>query len=119
MLGSARGGVPSSHTIQDEGGVVTGQRSRAYARVTKTLREVGSAKLLAPEQARIRRAADTLIFCADLVGSASARAVLADLSQLQDQLVASGRWNRERAAGLMDDIWACGPGVSMTLPAAV
>lgn len=98
---------------------MTGQRSRAYARVTKTLRDLGSAKLLPSEQARIRRAADTLVFCADLVASTSARAVLADLSELQDHLVASGRWSPERAGRLMDDIWACGPGVAMALPAAV
>jgi hypothetical protein len=98
---------------------VTCQRSRAYARVTKTLRDLGPAKLQAAEQARIRRAADALVFCADVLTNASARAALVDLSALYDHLVESGRWSPQRAGRLLDDVWACGPGADMALPTAV
>jgi hypothetical protein len=98
---------------------VNRHRSAAYARVTKTLRDLGPAKLLGDEQARIRRAADTLVFCADLVANPAARAAIADLATLQDNLVDSGRWSPERAGRLMDDVWACGPGAGIALPIAV
>jgi|SRR3954454_12001547 hypothetical protein len=87
------------------------QRSLAYGRVTRTLRDLGPAKLQAAEQERIRAAADTLVFCGDVVRSPAARAALADISALHDQLVGSGRWSAARAGALLDDLWACGPGV--------
>ena len=89
---------------------MTSQRARAYARVTMTLDNHGPAKLLGPEQARIRHVADTLLFCADLPNDASARAEFADVEALLEHLVACGRWSRERADSLSDDVWACGPG---------
>src|SRR3954452_19442033 len=97
---------------------MTRQRSRAYARGTKTLDDLGPAKLLPAEQARIRRAADTLVFCADAT-NLPARAALADLYALREHLVDSGRWSPQRAADLLDDVWSCGPGVEMALPIAV
>ena len=75
-----------------------------------TLDNLGPAKLLVREQAQIRHVADTLLFCADLPNDASARAEFADVEALLDHLVACGRWSPERAAGLGDDVWACGPG---------
>src|SRR3954466_12974578 len=94
------------------------QRARAYGRVTQTLRDLGPAKLLPAEQARIRLAADTLVFCADLITSPVARKELSDLYELRDPLVSSGRWTPERASRLLDDLWACGPGLDVPLSAA-
>jgi hypothetical protein len=93
------------------------QRSRAYAHVMKTLADVGRAKLLPSEQARIRNAADTLLFCDDVITSRPARAALADLDALRTDLVACGRWSAVRAGRLLDDVWACAPDVP--LPVAV
>ena len=82
------------------------ERTYAYGRVVKTLEEIGPAKLLGDEQSRIRDAADTLIFAADLD---EARAALEDVDALAEHLVASGRWSDERAKQLVEDILACGP----------
>jgi hypothetical protein len=94
------------------------QRARAYARVTRTVNELGPAKLLPSEQSRIRHAADTMLFCADLSHDRSARTEFADVDLLREHLVASGRWSEQRAAELVDDLWACGPGLLAALPAA-
>ena len=82
------------------------ERTQAYGRVVKTLDEIGPAKLQPAEQARVREAADTLIFAADLDG---ARAAMADVDSLAEHLVASDRWSEERARQLVDDLLACGP----------
>jgi hypothetical protein len=97
---------------------MTRQRARAYARVTMTLQELGAAKLLPAEQSRIRLAADTLLFCADISHSRSGRAAFADVSALCEHLVSSGRWASESAGRLVDDLWACGPGFDAALPVA-
>jgi hypothetical protein len=97
---------------------MTSQRARAYARVMVTLRDLGPAKLLPAEQSRIRLAADTLLFCADLLGDASARTACADADELCAHLARSGRWMPQRADALFDDLWACGPGHSSSLAAA-
>jgi hypothetical protein len=97
---------------------VTGPRARAYGRVIRTLRDVGAAKLLVSEQARIRHAADALLFCADVVEDAAARAAVSDIQTLRDHLVESGRWTSERAGDLADDVWACGPGLASVPVAA-
>ena len=81
-------------------------RTQAYGRVVRTLEDLGPTKLQPAEQARIREAADTLIFAADLE---EARAVLEDVDALAEHLVASDRWSDERAKQLVDDIVACGP----------
>jgi hypothetical protein len=93
---------------------MNGRRAGAYARVTTTLADIGPATLLAPEQAQIRHVADTLLFCADLRTDATARAEFARVEAMFDELVESGRWNPWRAAGLTDDLWACGPGPDAT-----
>jgi hypothetical protein len=82
------------------------ERTQAYGRVIRTLEDVGPTKLHDTEQERIRDAADTLIFAATLD---EAREVLADVDDLSEHLVASGRWTEERAAELAQDILACGP----------
>jgi hypothetical protein len=85
---------------------MTSDRTQAYGRVVRTLEDLGPAKLLPAEQDRIREAADTLIFAADLE---EARAALADIDALVEHLVASGRWTAERAEQLAADLLACGP----------
>jgi hypothetical protein len=85
---------------------MTSDRTQAYGRVVKTLEDVGPAKLQPAEQDRIREAADTLIFAADLD---EARAALEDIDALAEHLVGSGRWTSERAEQLVSDILACGP----------
>jgi hypothetical protein len=85
---------------------MTSERTQAYGRVLRTLEDVGPTKLHESEQARIRDAADILIFAASLD---EARAALADVDALADHLVATGRWSEQRAAELAHDILACGP----------
>jgi hypothetical protein len=85
---------------------MTAERTQAYGRVVKTLEDLGPAKLQPAEQERIRDAADTLIFAADLD---EARAALADVDALAEHLVATGRWTDERADQLVEDLLACGP----------
>ena len=85
---------------------MTSDRTQAYGRVVKTLEDIGPAKLQPAEQARIREAADNLIFAADLE---EARTTLADVEALTEHLVASGRWTAERADQLAADLLACGP----------
>lgn len=97
---------------------MTGPRARAYGRVIRTLSDLGAAKLLASEQARIRHAADALLFCADVVQDSAARAGVSDIQTLRDHLVESGRWTSERAGELADDVWACGPGLASVPVAA-
>ena len=81
-------------------------RTQAYGRVVKTLEDLGPAKMLDTEQARIRDAADTLIFASS---AEEAQAALADVEALTDHLAASGRWSEERAQQLRGDVTACGP----------
>jgi hypothetical protein len=89
--------------------VVTNERTQAYGRVLRTLDDVGPTKLHADEQSRVRDAADTLIFAADVD---EARPALADVEALAEHLVSTGRWTEERAAGLVQDVLACGPPLS-------
>ena len=72
---------------------MTNERTQAYGRVVQTLDEIGATKLLPAEQARIRDAADTLIFASDLD---EARDALRDMGVLAEHLLASGRWLEER-----------------------
>ena len=82
------------------------ERTQAYGRVVKTLEDLGPAKLQPAEQARVREAADTLIFAG---GLDVARASLVDVDALAEHLVASDRWSEERARQLVDALLACGP----------
>ncbi len=95
--------------IADRTVPMTGQRARAYARVMKTLRELGPAKLLPAEQELIRGAADALVFSSSIETDRSARAAFLDVEALCDHLVESGRWSTERADELANDVWVCGP----------
>jgi hypothetical protein len=97
---------------------MTRERARAYARVTKTVRDLGPAKLHSSEQARIRSAADALLFCASIATDRSARTAFADVEALCAELVEAGRWSAQLADELADDVWACGPTVHVMLQAA-
>jgi hypothetical protein len=83
------------------------ERTQAYGRIVKTLEDLGPAKLLGPEQERIRDAADTLIFAEGT--DEHVLAALDDVRALADHLVESGRWTEERALMLLDDLAAAGP----------
>jgi hypothetical protein len=85
---------------------MTNDRTQAYGRVVQTLSELGPTKLLPAEQARIREAADSLIFAADLD---EARDALRDMGELAEHLLASGRWLEQRVDTLVADLLACGP----------
>jgi len=92
---------------------MTNERTQAYGRVVQTLTELGPTKLLPGEQARIRDAADTLIFAATLE---EARDALRDMGALAEHLLKSGRWLEERIDRLVADLLSCGP--AATMPAA-
>ncbi len=94
------------------------ERTHAYRRVLQTLRDLGPSKLQNGEQERIRYAADSLIFCADLTEDEAVRECLSDTRLLLDVLVESGRWERVTAQRLEDDLMACGPAVALELKAA-
>ena len=85
---------------------MTNNRTQAYGRVVKTLDELGPSKLLPAEQARIRDAADTLIFASDVEET---RDALRDMGRLAEALVSSGRWLEETVDRLVEDLLACGP----------
>jgi hypothetical protein len=97
---------------------MTRQRAHAYARVMKTLRDLGPAKLLPAEQARIRSAADALVFSSSIATDDSALAAFLDVEALCEHLVESGRWSTERAVALANDLWICGPALDEATAAA-
>jgi hypothetical protein len=86
---------------------MTPDRSRAYARVTKTVTDLGPAKLHHLEQRRIRDAADALVFAG--AHDVAALAALDDVEQLMQELISCGRWTQQRAGRLADDVAARGP----------
>jgi hypothetical protein len=85
---------------------MTGTRSEAYGRVTKTLDELGPSKLLPAEQALIRYAADILFFASNVKET---RDAMRDISRLGEGLVSSARWLDETVDRLIKDLLACGP----------
>ena len=94
------------------------ERTIAYRHVLQTLADLGPSKLQSSEQERIRFAADSLLFSADLYDDDSAREALADTEQLCRALVESGRWEAVTAQRLADDVRLCGPTVEFELKAA-
>jgi hypothetical protein len=94
---------------------MTNERTQAYGRVVKTLGELGPSKLQPAEQARIRAAADTLIFASDVDET---REALRDMGRLAEALVASGRWLEESVDRLIEDLLGCGPSVQVPQQAA-
>ncbi len=94
------------------------ERTHAYRRVLGTLDELGPSKLQSAEQERIRYAADSLIFCADLLEDEETRDSLEDTELLLEVLVESGRWERVTANRLIDDLRGCGPMIPAELQVA-
>lgn len=94
---------------------MTPERTQAYGRVLHTLEELGPTKLQQAEQERIRYAADSLIFCADLLEDDATRDSLEDTELLCEVLVESGRWQRVTADRLIADLRACGPAIPAEL----
>jgi hypothetical protein len=94
---------------------MTNERTQAYGRVVKTLDELGPSKLQPAEQARIRAAADTLIFASDVEET---RESLRDMGRLAEALVNSGRWLEETVDQLIEDLLGCGPTVAFPEQAA-
>jgi hypothetical protein len=84
------------------------ERAQAYGRIVAMIEEIGATKLLPNEVARVRAAADTLLFSEDL-DAPGAREALADAEALAHALVESDRWTDERAQRLFDDLAATGP----------
>jgi hypothetical protein len=84
------------------------ERAQAYRRVIRTLQDMGPAKLHAGEQARIRHAADELLFSPDRddLGTIDA---LRDVGDLCLSLVESDRWAEPTAQRLIESVMACGP----------
>jgi hypothetical protein len=87
---------------------MTSDRAKAYGRIIATIDELAATKLQPAEVARVRTAADTLLFSEDL-DAPGARDALADAEDLVHALADSGRWTEERAQRLLDDLAACGP----------
>jgi hypothetical protein len=86
----------------------------------RTLADMGPAKLWDAEQDCVREAADAMLFCGDVDDDPEARLALADVAQLVERLVESGRWTGERAGILFLDVCGCGPepSVDLALPRA-
>jgi hypothetical protein len=97
---------------------MTPERAQAYRRVIRTLEQLGPSKLLEDEKARIREAADSLIFSSGPLEDAAAFGALWDIEVLSRQLVDSGRWERVTAKRLAEDVAACGLPHSLELRAA-
>jgi hypothetical protein len=85
------------------------ERTQAYRRVITTLGQLGPSKLQSDEQERIRYAADSLIFSANLAQDSAACDALEDAGRLCATLVESGRWESTTAARLASDLSQCGP----------
>lgn len=88
---------------------MTSERSQAYGRTMKTLRDLAPTKLHDDEERRVREAADCLFFAEDPANDEGARDALADVRALARHLVDSGRWEEETADRLVADVEACGP----------
>jgi len=86
--------------------------------VLGTLDELGPSKLQPSEQERIRYAADSLLFCSDLIEDDATRDSLEDTELLFEVLVESGRWERVTADRLVGDLRSCGPQLPVELQAA-
>jgi hypothetical protein len=84
----------------------------------QTLNDLGPSKLQAPEQDRIRNAADNLIFSSDMTKDVAAHEALDDVERLCRALVESGRWEQVTADGLARDVAECGPARRSELQAA-
>jgi hypothetical protein len=88
---------------------VNAERTQAYGRVMKILRDLSESKLHPDEQQTVREAADSLIFCENLADDQAAEQSLADLYELTDRLVENDRLAPETSIELTSEVEACGP----------
>ena len=88
---------------------MTSRRSEAYGRVVRILNGPDGQELRPEELARIREAADSLIFCEDIEQDPDARDAADEIADLAVELVESGRWDEDTAEALVSDVLACGP----------
>jgi hypothetical protein len=88
---------------------VNAERTQAYGRVMKMLRDLSESKLHADEQQTVREAADSLIFCESLAEDQAAEQALSDLYEMTDRLVESDRLSPEATIELTAEVEACGP----------
>ena len=86
----------------------TSERSQAYGRVVRTLREPGEAQLLPAEQDLIREAADTLLFAGGAGPDEAVDDAVATIETVAAHLVESERWTPAQASELVDDVLGCG-----------
>jgi hypothetical protein len=86
----------------------TSERSQAYGRVIRTLRDPDGSELLPSEEDMIREAADTLLFCEDPPVDEAISDAIATIETVAAHLVESERWTPERASDLVDDVLGCG-----------
>lgn len=75
----------------------------------KTVTDLAASKLHAPEQAVIREAADSMLFCEDLIGDPATRSSLDAVRLLGARLVESERLEPDTVDRLLADIEGCGP----------
>ncbi len=75
----------------------------------KTVTDLAASKLHAPEQAVIREAADSMLFCEDLPGDPATRSALDAVRLVAAKLVDSDRMEPETVDRLLADIEDCGP----------
>ncbi|HYP49224.1 MAG TPA: hypothetical protein VEQ61_11360 [Thermoleophilaceae bacterium] len=87
---------------------MTPDRVEAYARVMKTLADLGPSKLHSHEQAVIRTAADDLLLFEALPGEDPRMSAL-EVEWLAARLVEAERWGEHEARRLVEDVLACGP----------
>ncbi len=92
---------------------VNSERTQAYGRVMKTLRDLSESKLHPSEQETVREAADSLLFCQTMAGDSAAEQALSDLYTLTEQLVDADRLSSGAAIELTADVEACGPVTSV------
>jgi hypothetical protein len=88
---------------------VTSRRAEAYGRVVRILNSPDGEQLRPDELERIRVAADSLLFCADVELDSAARDAADEIADLAVELVESGRWDEDTAEELVSDVLACGP----------
>jgi hypothetical protein len=88
---------------------VTSRRAEAYGRVVRILNSPDGEQLRPDELERIRAAADSLLFCADVELDSAARDAADQIADLAVELVESGRWDEDTAEELVSDVLACGP----------
>jgi hypothetical protein len=86
----------------------TSERSQAYGRVVRTLRDAQPAPLLAAEEDLIREAADTLLFSSSASGDEAVSDAISTIESVAAHLVESERWTPDDASRLVDDVLACG-----------